>query len=106
MIGIPGTIDNDIVGTNFTLGYDTAPNTAVEAIDKIRDTASSHKRLFFVEVMEMLDILPSMQVLALEQKKYWFQKKTLDRSFVRIFRKKRNTQGNRQVLLLKPAIKQ
>lgn len=51
VIGIPGTIDNDILGTNFTLGYDTALNTAVEAIDKIRDTASSHKRLFFVEVM-------------------------------------------------------
>jgi 6-phosphofructokinase 1 len=51
IIGIPGTIDNDIVGTNFTLGYDTALNTAVDAIDKIRDTASSHKRLFFVEVM-------------------------------------------------------
>ena len=51
IIGIPGTIDNDILGTNFTLGYDTALNTAVEAIDKIRDTASSHKRLFFVEVM-------------------------------------------------------
>ena len=51
VIGIPGTIDNDIVGTNFTLGFDTALNTAVDAIDKIRDTASSHKRLFFVEVM-------------------------------------------------------
>ncbi|MCF6279461.1 MAG: 6-phosphofructokinase [Flavobacteriaceae bacterium] len=51
VIGIPGTIDNDIFGTNFTLGYDTALNTAVEAIDKIRDTASSHNRLFFVEVM-------------------------------------------------------
>ena len=51
IIGIPGTIDNDIVGTNYTLGYDTALNTAVEAIDKIRDTASSHRRLFFVEVM-------------------------------------------------------
>jgi len=51
VIGIPGTIDNDISGTNYTLGYDTALNTAVEAIDKIRDTASSHKRLFFVEVM-------------------------------------------------------
>ena len=51
IIGIPGTIDNDIFGTNFTLGYDTALNTAVEAIDKIRDTASSHNRLFFVEVM-------------------------------------------------------
>ena len=51
LIGIPGTIDNDISGTNFTLGYDTALNTVVDAIDKIRDTASSHKRLFFVEVM-------------------------------------------------------
>jgi 6-phosphofructokinase 1 len=51
VIGIPGTIDNDIIGTNFTIGYDTALNTVVECIDKIRDTASSHKRLFFVEVM-------------------------------------------------------
>lgn len=51
VIGIPGTIDNDILGTSHTLGYDTALNTAVEAIDKIRDTASSHNRLFFVEVM-------------------------------------------------------
>ncbi len=51
VIGIPGTIDNDINGTDRTLGYDTALNTAVEAIDKIRDTAHSHDRLFFVEVM-------------------------------------------------------
>ncbi len=51
VMGIPGTIDNDIYGTKFTLGYDTALNTVVEAIDKIRDTASSHNRLFFVEVM-------------------------------------------------------
>lgn len=51
VIGIPGTIDNDIYGTAFTLGYDTALNTVVEAIDKIRDTASSHDRLFFIEVM-------------------------------------------------------
>ncbi|AOW20316.1 6-phosphofructokinase [Urechidicola croceus] len=51
VMGIPGTIDNDIYGTTFTLGYDTALNTVVEAIDKIRDTASSHNRLFFVEVM-------------------------------------------------------
>ena len=48
---IPGTIDNDIQGTRFTLGYDTALNTVIDAIDKIRDTASSHNRLFFVEVM-------------------------------------------------------
>ncbi|MEH6408338.1 MAG: 6-phosphofructokinase [Leeuwenhoekiella sp.] len=51
IIGIPGTIDNDICGTDHTIGYDTALNTAVEAIDKIRDTASSHNRLFFIEVM-------------------------------------------------------
>ena len=51
VMGIPGTIDNDIFGTTHTLGYDTALNTAVEAIDKIRDTASSHNRLFFIEVM-------------------------------------------------------
>jgi len=51
VIGIPGTIDNDIFGTSFTLGFDTALNTVVDAIDKIRDTASSHNRLFFVEVM-------------------------------------------------------
>ena len=51
VIGIPGTIDNDLSGTDYTIGYDTACNTAMEAIDKIRDTASSHERLFFVEVM-------------------------------------------------------
>lgn len=50
-IGIPGTIDNDIGGTDFTIGYDTALNIAVEAIDRIRDTAESHDRIFFVEVM-------------------------------------------------------
>ncbi|HET7360943.1 MAG TPA: 6-phosphofructokinase [Salinimicrobium sp.] len=51
IVGIPATIDNDINGTDYTIGYDTALNTAVEAIDKIRDTASSHNRLFLVEVM-------------------------------------------------------
>ena len=51
VIGIPGTIHNDLVGTRCSLGYDTALNTAVNAIDKIRDTASSHNRLFFIEVM-------------------------------------------------------
>jgi 6-phosphofructokinase 1 len=50
-ICIPGTIDNDIAGTDYTIGYDTATNTAVDAIDKIRDTAMSHSRLFFIEVM-------------------------------------------------------
>ncbi|MGY0216706.1 6-phosphofructokinase [Endozoicomonadaceae bacterium StTr2] len=51
VIGIPGTIDNDIYGTDFTIGYDTALNTVVEAVDKLRDTATSHNRLFFIEVM-------------------------------------------------------
>ncbi len=50
-IGIPGTIDNDLYGTDYCIGYDTALNTVVEAVDKIRDTASSHNRLFIVEVM-------------------------------------------------------
>ena len=50
-VGLPGTIDNDMYGTDFTIGFDTAVNTAVQAIDKIRDTAESHHRLFFVEVM-------------------------------------------------------
>jgi 6-phosphofructokinase 1 len=51
VICIPGTIDNDLAGTDYTVGYDTATNTAVDAIDKIRDTALSHNRLFFIEVM-------------------------------------------------------
>lgn len=51
VIGIPGTIDNDMYGTDYTIGYDTALNTIVSAVDKIRDTASSHQRLFIVEVM-------------------------------------------------------
>ena len=50
-IGLPGTIDNDMFGTDYTIGYDTAVNTAMQAIDKIRDTAESHHRLFFIEVM-------------------------------------------------------
>ncbi|MCS6795666.1 MAG: 6-phosphofructokinase [Raineya sp.] len=50
-VGCPGTIDNDLYGTDYTIGYDTAINTALEAIDKIRDTAHSHDRLFFIEVM-------------------------------------------------------
>ncbi len=50
-IGIPGTIDNDIFGTDFTIGYDTALNTVIDAMDKLRDTATSHDRVFFVEVM-------------------------------------------------------
>ncbi|MBP3671509.1 MAG: 6-phosphofructokinase [Bacteroidaceae bacterium] len=51
IIGLPGTIDNDLYGTDLTIGYDTALNTIMEAVDKIRDTASSHERLFFIEVM-------------------------------------------------------
>jgi 6-phosphofructokinase 1 len=51
VIGMPGTIDNDLFGTDYTIGFDTAVNTVVEAVDKIRDTADSHDRLFFVEVM-------------------------------------------------------
>jgi len=51
MIGVPGTIDNDLYGTDYTIGFDTAVNTAIEAVDKIRDTAEAHSRLFFVEVM-------------------------------------------------------
>ncbi|MGV3031195.1 ATP-dependent 6-phosphofructokinase, partial [Staphylococcus chromogenes] len=50
-IGIPGTIDNDINGTDFTIGFDTALNTIIESVDKIRDTASSHARTFIIEVM-------------------------------------------------------
>ncbi|MCD6506662.1 6-phosphofructokinase [Candidatus Poribacteria bacterium] len=51
VVGVPGTIDNDIYGTDFTIGYDTAINTAMDAIDRIRDTAASHERIFFIEVM-------------------------------------------------------
>jgi 6-phosphofructokinase 1 len=51
ILGLPGTIDNDLMGTDFTIGYDTAINTVINAVDKIRDTAESHDRLFIVEVM-------------------------------------------------------
>ena len=51
IVGVPGTIDNDLAGSDYTIGYDTATNTVTEAVDKIRDTADSHNRLFFVEVM-------------------------------------------------------
>lgn len=51
IVGIPGTIDNDLFGTDSTIGYDTALNTIMDAVDKIRDTATSHERLFFIEVM-------------------------------------------------------
>lgn len=51
IVGVPGTIDNDLFGTDATIGYDTAVNTAIDAVDKIKDTASAHNRLFFIEVM-------------------------------------------------------
>lgn len=51
IIGLPGTIDNDLIGTDYTIGYDTALNNVIQAVDKIKDTAASHDRLFFVEVM-------------------------------------------------------
>ncbi|MEB0302675.1 ATP-dependent 6-phosphofructokinase, partial [Mucilaginibacter sp. 5C4] len=51
IVGLPGTIDNDLLGTDFTIGYDTAINTVIDAVDKIRDTAESHDRVFIVEVM-------------------------------------------------------
>ena len=51
IVGIPGTIDNDLYGTDYSIGFDTAVNTAIEAVDRIRDTSDSHNRLFFVEVM-------------------------------------------------------
>ena len=51
IVGIPGTIDNDLYGTDYTIGYDTAINTVIDAVDKIRDTATAHSRLFFIEVM-------------------------------------------------------
>ena len=76
VIGIPGTIDNDISGTQYTLGYDTALNTVVEVIDKIRDTASSHNRLFFVEVMGRdAGHIALNTGIVLEPKKSLYQKK-------------------------------
>ena len=51
IVGLPGTIDNDLNGTDVTIGYDTALNTIMQSVDKIRDTATSHERLFFIEVM-------------------------------------------------------
>jgi 6-phosphofructokinase 1 len=51
VVGVPGTIDNDLYGTDYSIGFDTAVNTAVDAVDKIRDTADSHNRVFFIEVM-------------------------------------------------------
>ena len=51
VVGLPGTIDNDLYGTDSTIGYDTTMNTIMECVDRIRDTANSHERIFFIEVM-------------------------------------------------------
>jgi len=74
-VGIPGTIDNDLFGTDYTIGYDTALNTIVEAVDRIRDTASSHERLFFIEVMGRgAGFWHSIQVLPQVPKPFCFLK--------------------------------
>ena len=67
-MGIPGTIDNDIFGSDYTIGFDTAVNTAVEAIDKIRDTAASHDRLFIVEEMTVVQIKEAIKTLDSKKK--------------------------------------
>ena len=73
-IGIPATIDNDIAGTNETIGYDTALNTIVDMIDKIRDTATSHERTFIIEVMGRDSGQLALNAgLAAEQKRFSYQ---------------------------------
>lgn len=75
-IGIPGTIDNDISGTDFTIGFDTALNTVLDALDKIRDTATSHERTFIIEVMDVtlvislfgLDLLVVLKLSSFQKK--------------------------------------
>jgi 6-phosphofructokinase 1 len=62
-IGLPGTIDNDLYGTDSTIGYDTTLNTIVECVDRIRDTAQSHERIFFVEVMDVMPVIWHRTVL-------------------------------------------
>ena len=64
IVGLPGTIDNDLGGTDSTIGYDTALNTIMEAVDKLRDTASSHERLFFVEVIHTAGYLALNSAIA------------------------------------------
>ena len=88
-MGYLGTIDNDIYGTTYTVGFDTALNTVVEVIDKIRDTASSHNRLFFVEVMGRdvghialnAGVGAGAEEILIPEEEPWI------RSFVRVFKK-------------------
>ena len=71
-VGIPGTIDNDIPGTDFTIGFDTAINTVLESIDRIRDTATSHVRTFVIEVMGRNGDIALWSGVAVEQMKSLF----------------------------------
>jgi 6-phosphofructokinase 1 len=76
VICVPGTIDNDLYGSDFTLGFDTANNTVIQAIDKIRDTADSHDRLFFIEVMGRdSGCIALRSGIAVEQRLFYFLKK-------------------------------
>lgn len=71
IVGIPGTIDNDLYGTDYTIGYDTAVNTVVEAVDKIRDTASAHNRLFLSRSWDaMRDLLPCARLWLRERRPF------------------------------------
>ena len=74
ILGLPGTIDNDVWGTDYTIGFDTAVNTAVESIDKIRDTAESHDRFFLVEVMGRHSGFIALEVrITGGRRKSWFR---------------------------------
>ena len=74
-VGLPGTIDNDIVGTDYTIGFDTAVNTAMEAIDKIRDTSTSHERCSIIEVMgRNAGYIALGVVLLMVQRIFFFQR--------------------------------
>ena len=75
IVGIPGTIDNDLYGTDYTIGYDTAVNTVVDAVDKIRDTASAHNRLFLSRLWDgMPDLLRYGRPWPRGPRLYWFRK--------------------------------
>ena len=75
IVRIPGTIDNDLYGTDYTIGYDTAVNTVVDAVDKIRDTASAHNRLFFIEVMGRdAGFIALRSAVATGPRLFWFRK--------------------------------
>ena len=88
-VGLPGTIDNDIVGTDFTIGFDTAVTTVMDAIDKIRDTSSSHHRTFVIEVMgRHAGDIALWSGIALVRMKLSFQKKALlSRMSLRVLRR-------------------